>query len=413
MNEPLDDRLRDALHADARRARPDPAAWARVTERLSADPAGRSRPALLATAAVVVLLVSSAAAAFFLTRDGSDEQSVVVETPTTTTDAIPTTTTSSPTTTTEADDEPSDIDVVVDPIGMGPTPPTRDEPPAEMVAVLPDGRLVMVDSASGDILEELADGGDLRDTPQEGGPSGIWQVALSADGEEVWYSRCCEPAAGITLRHPFNPDQTDMTGMLQADAPTFTMTSEWVVGASYIVPMRNTRTGEHRWWSTEGIDGFTNAVLSPDGQRLVAERWPERESTTGAVVGRRPMLVARTGAVHPTQQGTIVDDDPVELPSDRWTLPTFRRDGLLLVAEEGDDGDWRQALVDIETLEVTDPDVAYDQTPVMQRYDGTGEWLLVLLTDVPERFPLEGRLVWFGPDGQTGRVPGTYTSAAW
>lgn len=165
-----------------------------------------------------------------------------------------------------------------------------------------------------------------------------------------------------------------------------------------------------------GIDGLVAAVLSPDGSRLIVEPWPERDRD-GQVVGRRPMLVVETATVRPSEDASTVyvdDDDPVELPSDRWTLPTFRRDGLLLVAEEADDGTWQPRLVDLDTFEVIDAGFAYgDGVPVMQRYDGSGEWLLVLLVDDPDAFPQVGRLVWFGPEGRSGTIPGEFLSAAW
>ena len=49
----------------------------------------------------------------------------------------------------------------------------------------------------------------------------------------------------------------------------------------------------------------------------------------------------------------------------------------------------------------------------MQRYDGSGEWLLVRVVDDPDAFPTIGRLLWFGPDGRSGTVPGEFVSAAW
>jgi hypothetical protein len=364
---------------------------------------------IAAIAAVVVSIV--VAAVVLLTGDDADDGTAASSTSTTATTGATTTTGPGSTTTTELP-----AGVVVDPIEPDPLPPSRDAAPDTIVAIVEDGRLVTLDAATGAVLEELEWWGDLREVPEEGGRFGLWQVAVSADRATTWVSLCCEPAAGqIRLVGHDEP------AVVLADNPQVTMSSRWLTAASYLAHIREmTGLGDpasHRAWSSEAIDGMTAAVLSPDGSRLVVEPWPERD-TAGRVVGRRPLVVVETAVVRPVDEpdspDEIVDDDPVELPSDRWTLPTFRRDGLLLVAEQGTDGSWRPRLVDLDTLEVTDAGFDYgDGVPVMQRYDGSGEWLLVLLVDDPDAFPQVGRLIWFGPEGRSGTIPGAFLSAAW
>jgi hypothetical protein len=380
----------------------------------------RSRSSrLLVGAAAAAYIALIAAIAALTVWDRPDEERVAIQPPPTRETTI--TDTATPTTERETI-EPSRIpepvsELVIDPIDMGPTPPPREARPDTIVAVLEDGWLATVDTATGEVLERHLERGDLREEAPEGPRYGIWQVAVAANGEDVWYSFCCEPAAGATRRLHSDP-ALDLPG-LQADAPTFTMTSTWLTGASYVVPLLNVESGAHRWWGSDSHPGFIAAVITPGGQRLVAQPWPHRDDI-GRVTSNSPMVLVRTDTVLRTtgwQGGTqdqIVDDEPVELPSDRWTLPTFRRDGLLLVAEEGADGGWRPRLVDIDSFEVTDPGFDFGPgVPVMQRYDGSGEWLLVLMADDPDAFPTIGRLLWFGPDGQRGEVPGEYISAAW
>lgn len=404
MNEPLDEtRLRDALAAEADQARPDPHAWEKVSGRVALE---RSHPALLGAAALVLVLAGVAAAITFW-PDESDEP-LVVEPPdtTTTTEPAETTTTETPETTTTTTPEP---EIVVDPIDMGPTPPTRATRPDTIVAVLPDGWLAMADTATGEVIDELEFRGDLREESEEGPRYGIADVAVAPDRSHLWYAFCCEPAAGALFRIP----DIDGHGSPGGDYPMFTLGSRWFASASLMATVWNSEEGTGRFYQPEPpVSGFSRAVLAPDGQRLVVVPW----ASSGPGL---PMFVVETDTVLRTAQAgmtsdSIIDDDPVELPGDRWTLPTFRRDGLLLVAEEADDGSWSPRLVDIDTFEVTDPGFDYGPgTPVMQRFDGSGEWLLTLMTDDPDAFPAEGRLVWHGPDGQQGTIPGSFVSAAW
>ncbi|MFP3907975.1 MAG: hypothetical protein ACLFWR_13175 [Acidimicrobiales bacterium] len=399
MTDRFDDELRSAMHAEARRSRPDPRALETVMDRL--DTPRWRQPAALGAAAAALILLGGVAAALLWLRDDPEDQPVVVEPPPTTAASEPdaTTTTTEPDDTTTTSTDPGE-DVVVDPIDMGPIPSTRDEPPETFVAVLADGRLVEADTATGEVIEELAFEGDPNEKPDEGGPYFIADVARAPDGSHLWYAFCCEPAAGALFRIPELEGQTTPN----ADYPMFTLGSEWFGAASMFAGVWSADGDEQRWWDDPDHPGFSRAVLSPDGQRLVVEPWDDPNTDDG-----NPMLVVDTDRV---RDGQIVDDDPDELPNDRWTLPTFRRDGLLLVAGEGGDGSESPMLVDIDTGELIDPGFSYGATPVMQRFDGSGEWLLALVTDDAEG-DQSTELVWFGPDGQQGTIPGDYISAAW
>lgn len=102
--------------------------------------------------------------------------------------------------------------------------------------------------------------------------------------------------------------------------------------------------------------------------------------------------------------------EPRDLPGRGWALPTFRRDGRLLAAQDSD-GTWVPRLIDIDTGEVTDAGWSYGGVPLDQDHDASGEWLLYVVADSRDSF--EGTLRWFGPNGQTGTVPGTYYAASW
>lgn len=407
MNEPVDEQVRAALHAEGRRVEPDLRAWHRIAEQVRSPRSVLTAP-VLAAAAVVVILAAVVGVAVL---GGDDDTTDVATDPTT----GETTTTTGETTTTEAEaPDPGPGDPVLD---MGPQPDPRDTPPEQLVAVLEDGRLAVVDTATGSVVQVLDERGDLREADPETGMSyGIWDVAASPDGGEAFFTTCCEPAAGALFRIP-----TDGSGggspVINADHPQFTTSAHWVVASSMFLQIHDIRDETTLTWQPpDGIAGLGPSALAPDGRRVVTSPW-----SGGDDAPRPPLLLATLTGVEeadPTSAGGTAHDlvvgETQELGDGTWALPTFRRDGRLVVAEEQADGTWLGRVVDLDTGEVDDQ-IAYDYggVPITQRHDGSGEWLLAVVTDDPDTSPQIGRLVWFGPDGQSGTVPGAYLGAGW
>jgi hypothetical protein len=139
---------------------------------------GRSNRTLVAAIAGIAVLTLLAGAVALLRIDRDDTAPVTTDPPPTTVPAPgPTSTTTTPATMT--------------------TIPTG-ELPEVFAGVTTDGRLVVVDVATGQELRELDRLGDptVSHDPEDGpGPNVIDSVDVTADGQVV-YSDCCEPAAG-------------------------------------------------------------------------------------------------------------------------------------------------------------------------------------------------------------------------
>ena len=424
MSDPNDDPgldriLSEAFADEADRARPAPDAWAHVSDEIRR----RERPRrwLPAAAAAVLLLAGAVSAAVLLRDDGGRVVQVATE-PTTASTVEPATegpSTSMPavqTTTTVPEPE-----VVSDPIEMGPPPPSRSTPPEMIAAVATDGRLVLLDTATGAVTREVADHGDLRDRDEVGMSSGVDDVALSPSGDRVWYSVCCEPAAGSLhealldpAAEPIRPDPPvpeQPTRFADAYSPAFSPSARWATSATYWASVWDLEERERRDWSPNDGGGFSWAVLSPGGQRLVVAPWSftgEVGSVLQVIDTERATTAQRSSPGVEAVRRIVAE--PRDLPGGGWTHPTFGRDGRLLAAQHSD-GTWTPRLIDIETGEVTDAGWSYGGVPLDQDHDPSGEWLLYVVADSPDS--LEGTLRWVGPNGETGTVPGTYYAASW
>ncbi|MGY6502002.1 MAG: hypothetical protein ACXIVQ_14055 [Acidimicrobiales bacterium] len=408
MNDPIDDKVRNALRAEGDRVQPDPGAWRRISARVGSGTPGRSAP-ILAAAAVVVLV---AAVVGVMVLGGEDEDATDVATDTTTSTIVDETTTTTAVDDTTTTTEPAPTD---GPLDMGPQPDRRDVPPEELVVVLDDGRLAVVETATGSVVRVLDQRGDLREIDELGMSYGIWDVAVTPDGSRAFFTTCCEPAAGALFSIPTDGSDGGAP-VVNADHPQFTTSDNWVVASSMFLQVHDVRDGTTLMWQpSDDVLGLGPSALSPDGRRVVTSPWSFGDAP------RPPLLVATIGGIDDSSAATGSDmvrtlemDESRDLGDGSWTLPTFRRDGRLVVAEEQADGSWVGRVVDIDTGEVDDS-ISYDYggVPVTQRHDGSGEWLLAVVTDDPETFPQVGRLVWFGPDGQSGTVPGSYLGAGW
>ena len=151
-------------------------------------------------AAVVVL---AAVGAWQLARDDDLEVNIGGETSTT----IATTTTPTPSTSvapgTTAATVPPTVPLTVPLATAAPTTAPLATAPTAIVAVTVDGRLVVLDAATGAELRQLADLGDPRGGGAEGpGPNHVTTVSVTPDGSTAYFDSCCEPAAGMIFSVP-------------------------------------------------------------------------------------------------------------------------------------------------------------------------------------------------------------------
>jgi hypothetical protein len=326
----LDDELRAALREEADRATSPADAWARLDERLAGDRAARRRgttKALIGVAAAAA--VAAAAIGVWQVRP---EDSLQVDV---TGDGTTTAATTAAATTVAPPTAPSTTPSTAPAPTTGATilPTTPSTAPAAgslgaLVAVTVDGRLVVVDVASGRELRELAALGDPRVEPVEGpGPNVITDVAVTPDGRRVFFDSCCEPAVGTIFEVPADGSREAepiAMGTGPAVSPDGTKLAYTAIDS---VVVRDLTTGEERTYpdprATENpLAG--QLTWSLDGKRVyyVHTRWGAPTGPVSALVEldlaaeRAPRTVAE------------VTNEVFELPlalDDGRTVSVFRR----------------------------------------------------------------------------------------
>lgn len=304
-------------------------------------------------------------------------------------------TASSTTTTTEPVTVP---DVVID---VGELPPPSATPPSQAVAVTSDGRLVLVDTATGAELRELAHRDDPRAPFGEGGPSVIDGVAVTPDGQTVWFSTCCEPAGGNLFRVPIDGSAPEER-VFDAYDPAVSASTRFVAGVSGPGVIVHDLVGDtsRMWWDDRWSGDYQEVAWSPDGRRMAL-----RVHLDGQLL----LLDTRHFAFFEAEPADTSPAEPRVLDSSGWSQPAFARDGALTAAHTDDGANWTRRTIDWDTGD-TLSELPLPSEPLSQGYDRTGEWLLTTLKDPGDA---GGHAIWGGPDGQTGTIPGTYRVIAW
>jgi hypothetical protein len=302
---------------------------------------------------------------------------------------------SSTTTSTETVTVP---DVAID---VGELPPTRTTPPPLAVAVTSDGRLVVVDTSTGAELRELAHRDDPRAPVGEGGPSVIDGVAVTPDGQTVWFSTCCEPAGGSLFRVPIDGTAPEER-VFDVYDPAVSASTRFVAGVTSPGVLVHDLVGDDSrlWWDDRWSGDYQEVAWSPDGQRMAL-----RVHLDGQLL----LLDTRHFAFLEAEPADTSPDEPRVVDGGGWSQPAFARDGTLVAAHTEDGARWTRRTVDWDTGRTLSDDPLPSE-PLGQCYDRTGEWLLTVLKDPGDA---GGHVIWNGPGGLTGSIPGTYRVIAW
>ena len=288
-----------------------------------------------------------------------------------------------------------------------PTTIPATERPERWVGINDDGRLVVVATATGEVERVLGEFDHPTECPEGDEPVAgcqwVVEAAVTADGEQVYFETCCEPAPGVVYRVPI--DGGEAVQITYGGYPAVDPAGErlavvelqWVT----VVPLTG---GEQR--SFRDDDGEVASFLqgmswSPDGSTLAFSVHDED--------GERMRLHLLDVAT-----ATSFDDArPVpQPPGASWTLPQYRADGKLIVAGQEPNltgppipGPAAGLVVDPRTGSVEE-EFDYGGRVASQHVDASGVHLLYTLED--------GSVHWRSSGGETAALaPSGYVAAAW
>lgn len=270
--------------------------------------------------------------------------------------------------------------------------------PERLVAITEEGRMVLLDARSGEELRELDALAAPGATPAEDGtpaPNTLTDLALSPDGQVVWYGDCCEPAGGNLYTVPTAGGEQMLLSNgsepeVSPDGSTLAVRTTIGIG------LVDARTGEHLGEiPDEDFQGDTRRpTWSPDGSMVAWERLAdggEQVAVAEATGGAAPRAVPRPDGAS-------------------WQLPAWRADGLLTVAAQccgfdvGAIAAAEGAVVDPADGEVV-ATFPHPAAVADQDYDPSGTWLLVTYAD--------GTLVAIDPEGGTRAIGEGFVAASW
>jgi hypothetical protein len=277
--------------------------------------------------------------------------------------------------------------------------------PGRWVGIDDAGRLVVVSGAAS--VERVLGEFDHPTQCPEGdepvaGCSWVVEVAVSPDGATVFYETCCEPAPGNVYRVPMAGGTPELVihGGFPAPDPAgerlAVVELQWVT----VQPLGG---GEARRFADEDgqvVEFVHGMSWSPDGLTLAFSV----DDGLGAGLHVRRLQV---------EEATSFEDAlPVrQPPGSSWTLPTYRYDGLLVVAEQDlapadlPTSPARGLVVDPSTGTVVE-EFDYGGPVRSQHMDAAGVHLLYTLAD--------GSVRWRSAGAETGTLaPAGYLAAAW
>lgn len=278
--------------------------------------------------------------------------------------------------------------------------PPRATRPETFVGVTHDGRLVVVDVATGEEIRELARLGDpTAEPPEEGpGPNVIVNVAVDSEHGLVYYEECCEPISGVVWAVPLEGGEP--VRVAEGGWPAVSGDGQRLANVNPVNVTVQARDGAQWVHAPDRLGGVQalDPALSLDGSSLAfTARDPEKDRLGIVVVDADD----ESGASARTWR------DPQGIG---WAHPTFRRDGDLVVVQQSsavvatsDTGPRAARVVDPDTGKVVSS-FQYPAPVNDQDYDASGTWLLVTLND--------GQVMWYG-GGTSAAVATGYVAASW
>jgi hypothetical protein len=273
------------------------------------------------------------------------------------------------------------------------------------VAVRDDGRLILVEPATGREIRTLAEEGSPTDPPSEGGRSDIARAALASDGATVYFATCCEPASGAVWTVPaaggeptYIADGSSVAvrsdGALAIADPSFGIKRfsptppDQLLGRADLIPLEPPADGGR----LEDPETIADVAWSPSGDLLA--------------VG-----LDHGGAAPRIATVSLADSAPswhVLTPSRgaAWRSPRFGPGGHLYVIESRAGAGAVLRILDLDGRDLGTVDLA-GRAPSAIAADRTSAWLLVA--------PADGGLLIVDPDGVPGPAhhSGSFASIDW
>lgn len=272
---------------------------------------------------------------------------------------------------------------------------TEDGRPATWHAVLRDGRVVTVSTASGEVLRTVHtyDVGQAQDEFDDVGSFTGPDTLTRGPDRTLLVGLCCEPAVGAVDVLPIDGSAEPEFGGYGYD-PDLPDRGRRVavVTMGYVSFVRpdlrhlETTTQSIQWERETATPTLSRIAWDAAGDRMAMAYWDHETDQRGILVLDADAARMEDGRLLPAPAGR------------EWTTPEWRQDGRLLVAEvsvDEDDPTARVLLVDPATGDV-EGDFPLAHRPWTMGYDTSRTWLLVTYDD--------GRGVeWFGR-GRRGRL---------
>jgi hypothetical protein len=264
------------------------------------------------------------------------------------------------------------------------------QPPVLAVGSTDDGRLVVLDVATGVEQRELLRMSETNRSSSEGGASALGGLAVTPDGRSVFYSTCCSPAVGSTRVVPTGGGGAVLVADGKSPAVSPDGTTVAIVDAVLGIKLLTLDGGVVDVIKNRpDLSGALSSVgWSPDGQQL-------------AVGAQGRVFLVGAG------ETSMVNAREVIVPTGRtWSSPVLRADGSMLVVEEapGLAPVVRSVAANGAPQQVID---LGGRAPTSLSADASGGWVLV---------PTTTRiLMMVGPDGATQptAITGAFRGVDW
>lgn len=285
--------------------------------------------------------------------------------------------------------------------------PAGDASPTRFVGLSEDHELVVVDRASGAIVRVLDSFDDPGAEPPPEEPAGFGRylgaIAVSPDGQTVYYETCCEPAVGTVYRVPVTGGEPELFtyGTHPAVSPDGTRLAVVELQALKVVDLATGAEVRYPPADDDWAMALANPSWSPDGTKVALERYDES-------IDQGRVVVVTLGEAGDALEAapTVAEHDGDGTPM----FPTFDAEGRVNVVRQSvGDRNWPVGPTRVEVVdalgggEISRRDL--DQPVRSQRHSADGRELLRVLGDGSVR-------VTSGGETRTV-VPAGFQTAAW